>query len=521
MNRNYRQIAQDILTQIVGGEVVEQHNHVKGMPCKLGNSHVECIIEIEGVTKGSEHVFVKDQDYRMRGDSVEWIAGGKNPDDGSQFSVKYVFSGKSGITDLSPGSVVRTIVEAVSREIEYLYIQVNQAYLGGFLETASGSSLDLVVSVLGLSRKPPQPSNGFVTFGRNSESEVLAVNGEAVLYEEAIDYSLKKPLVKEIVKIDGVCNGADAVFENGVDYELAEKSVRWLPDGKKPDRGTVFHVDYSVYREIKIPKETNVATFSMRPEDVRVFTTTMEQCLALNREGKWEVDVPVACTTPGAEGNVLAGSVTVMPQPIGGVEYVINKADIASGLEAEGDDELRLRARHALEFAGKATLPSLESAIRSVEGVHSLLIEDRPQDLPGIVRVIVDGGDMDKILSVVNETRAAGVKVEVLRPKIVHISTSLTLRLEESVSASSASSEVEKEIRSYISSLDIGEDVLHARIIEAALRGNGVVDVRDVALTAQKVEGMPISSDMENIEISNEERAEPRNVNISVEGGIV
>jgi hypothetical protein len=42
--------------------------------------------------------------------------------------------------------------------------------------------------------------------------------------------------------------------------------------------------------------------------------------------------------------------------------------------------ELKERAKHALEFAGKQPA-SVESAIKSVEGVRSLLIEDMPDDI--------------------------------------------------------------------------------------------------------------------------------------------
>ena len=519
VKKTYREIAHDILAQIVGGEVSEQFGYSKNLPCKLANTPVARVNEIAGISNGIKKVFAKDTDYKLRGDSIEWNSRGEHPDEQSQFSVNYSFTRQSGITDLSPGSVVRTIVEAISREIEYLYIQMNQAYFSGFLGTANGDALDLVVSLLGISRKPPQPSTGYVTFGRTSESEIMPVTGEALLYEESTEYALKKPLVKEILKIEGTSGGSDVTFEKDVDYTLVGKNIRWLPEGKKPDVKTVFRVDYSVYREIQIQRGTRVATFSSRPEDIRFFTTTEDALLALTSEGKWEADVPVACTVPGRWGDVLSGSVTVMPQPVTGVEYVINKADVANGVEAEEDDELRQRAKHALEFAGKATYSSLESAIRSIEGVRSLLIEDLSQDTAGIVRVIVDGGDTERILKTIDETRAAGVKVEVFRPKIVYINVSLTLTLGTDVSSSLAGSEVDRKIRSYISSLEIGDGVLYSRIIEAALSVSGVVDVRNVIVAALRAEGLPVESEKENIEISNEERAEPRNMRIFVEGG--
>jgi uncharacterized phage protein gp47/JayE len=266
-----------------------------------------------------------------------------------------------------------------------------------------------------------------------------------------------------------------------------------------------------------IPKGTSVATFSLKPEETRLFTTTEETSLALIREGKWEAEVPVICTVPGRSGNVLAGTVVVMPQPVSGVEFIINKGDITNGVEAEEDYELRERAKHALEFAGKATYSSLESAIKSVEGVRSLLIEDMPDNVPGLVKVIVDGGSMDKIMRIIDDTRAAGIKVEVFRPKIVYINASLTLILEKDALPTVAATETEKRIRSYISTLGIGDDVLYSRLVESIVTLEGVWDVQDVRMTAHREDGSIVESEVENIEISIEERAEPRTINVSFE----
>jgi len=219
----------------------------------------------------------------------------------------------------------------------------------------------------------------------------------------------------------------------------------------------------------------------------------------------------------GRWGNVLAGTVTVMPKPVPGVEYVINKGDITNGVEAETDSELRERAKHALEFAGKATVSSLESAIRAVEGVRSLLIEDMPDEVAGIVKVIVDGGDTDEIMRVIGETRAAGIKVEFSRPRIVYINVSLTITLPKEILPTTAVTEVEKLVRSYISSLRIGDDVLYSKIIDAALSVRGVLDVTEVLITAHREGVEVVESERENIMISNEERAEPRIINVLFE----
>jgi phage-related baseplate assembly protein len=159
----------------------------------------------------------------------------------------------------------------------------------------------------------------------------------------------------------------------------------------------------------------------------------------------------------------------------------------------------------------------LESAIKSVEGVSSLLIEDMVDGVPGIVKVIVDGGKMEEIQSVIDNTRAAGIRVEVFRPKIVRISVSLMLILEKEAPASVIVGETEKRIRSYISSLGIGDDVLYSRLVESIVSPEGVWDVQNVRMAAHRPEGPIVESEHENLEISNEERAEPGKISVSFE----
>ena len=517
--KTYRQIAQDILTKICGGMVTEEWTFVRDQTTyRLENGPVTEIQRVAGIHRGvANKVFVKGSDYRLANDSIEWLCGGERPDDKTVFEVNSTIVRETGISDVHPGSVVRTIVEAISREIESLYLQMEQAYLSGFLGTATGKALDLVVAILGIERKPPQPSSGFVTFGRDTDPEILAVAGEVHVYDGSPSCLLSNPLVKEITKLEGICRGSPANFERNVDYELSRQSVVWLPAAKKPDAKTVFRVDYSAYRQIMVPSGMNAATFSLRPEETRLFTTVEERTLTQTSEGKWEVEVPVVASVAGRGGNVLAGAVVVMPQPILGVEYVINRGDITNGVEVEEDYELRERAKHALEFAGKATYTSLESAIRSVEGVRSLLIEDMPDNIAGIVKVIVDGGNIDQINRVIDDTRAAGIRVEIFRPAIVYVNVVLTLMVRKTADKAQVGVEAEKRIRSYVSSLGIGDDVLFSRLVESVVSIEGVWDVHDIMMNAYRPDGMVSESLGESVKISHEERAEPRTINISFE----
>ncbi len=516
--KEYRQIAKEILSQITGGTVSETLRFDKNNRVyKLHNVPITRIDAVNGTFEGAAKLFEKGIDYRLTADAIEWVSKTANPDDSTLFTVNYLFSINSGITDVNAGSVTRTIVEAISREIEYLYLEMEQAYFAGFLDTATGKALDLVVSILGIKRKPPQPSSGSVTFGRNTEPEIVPIAGEVHLYDNSLEYPITRQLIKGITKIEGIYKDKTIVFVPSEDFALFGRNLRWLPEGKKPDTKTVFRIDYEAYREIEIPKGTNVSAPSTKPEENTIFTTVEKALVTQTAPGKWEAEVPIVCTIAGQKGNVFAGTIVVMPQPIPGVEYVINKGDITNGVEAEEDNELRERAKHSLEFAGKATYSSLETAIESVEGVKSILIEDMPENVPGVVKAIIDGGDMEKIMRVIDDTRAAGIKVEVFRPEIVYINADLNLVLEKEVVPALAAAETEKRIRSYISSLGIGADVLCSRIVESVVSINGVWDVTDFTLTAQRADGSILEKRMENVDIENIERAEPRAVNISFE----
>src|SRR5207245_11627958 len=100
---------------------------------------------------------------------VVGLPGGSHPDEDTTFFVDYFRpDSRSPLTDLNVGSVTRTLAEAISRETTIVYQEVNEAYLGGFVDTAKGTALDLVVSILGLTRKTKAFAEGLVHLFRHS-----------------------------------------------------------------------------------------------------------------------------------------------------------------------------------------------------------------------------------------------------------------------------------------------------------------------------------------------------------------
>ena len=145
-------------------------------------------------------------------------------------------------------------------------------------------------------------------------------------------------------------------------------------------------------------------------------------------EGKWEENAKVISLSAGTEGNILPGTIKVMPSPVEGVDKVINRSNLAGGAGQEDDDSLRTRAKKILDVKGKATLESLRTALEGIDGIQTTpVLIDMPEDVQGVVRAIIDGGDEKEIEKVIEQTRAAGIKVEYSRPKMVLLDMDIVL----------------------------------------------------------------------------------------------
>lgn len=191
VDRPYPTIVQDVLTALTGGVTAEVHR-VDYDPARrplaipdivLARRPVRRISMVRGFVAGATPDDAPVPTLFSLND-YEVVANEADPDDvsrlrfrplaqrkpapGTDVTVNYYprTTDPTPLTDLNIGSVTRTIVEAVSRELAGLYAQLNIAYDSAFLETATGASLDRVVALLSYSRFRAGHSVGSVTFTR-------------------------------------------------------------------------------------------------------------------------------------------------------------------------------------------------------------------------------------------------------------------------------------------------------------------------------------------------------------------
>jgi hypothetical protein len=178
IERPYQEVVDDILVSLVGGVVnepiffdlksdsyplAEPAQAVRGITGRIAQESNGRIVTVaHSFQQGVDFLF--DPDLNL----VVWQEGATLPADETLFFVDYFrLNQSSPVTDINVGSVVRTLSEAVGREIATVYEQVNRAYLFGFIDTAEGKALDLVVSILGVTRKTKDFAIGLVTLFRD------------------------------------------------------------------------------------------------------------------------------------------------------------------------------------------------------------------------------------------------------------------------------------------------------------------------------------------------------------------
>lgn len=294
--------------------------------------------------------------------------------------------------DLRAHTAFYEFVETLAYETTLLWQTLEALYYSGYVEFASGDSLDALAALLGIARRPATEATGVVTFSRSAAGDI-----------------------------------------------------------------------------IQIPAGTRVATTTGI-----LFETTVLSAL----EGT-EVTVAVAAIDPGTAGNVGAGTITTIPNPISGVESVTNASPTSGGTDRETDSSLRYRT---ITFApvARATSYSIRAALLALDGVTDATVEE--DYTKSQIAVLVAGGDSDEIDNTIETYRAAGVLATWSPPTLVSVSVTGTADIRAGYDPATVLGAVESAVEMFLEGLGIGTDVAYSDLAESVLEVDGVARV--VSLTA-------------------------------------
>lgn len=231
-------------------------------------------------------------------------------------------------------------------------------------------------------------------------------------------------------------------------------------------------------------------------EPARSFETTVAKTL---RDGQTATTVPIRATAIGPTAVAQPGEISVLVRPIAGIASVTNPEGTAQGRAAETDDELRARAKQAIEQGGRATSAAIRSALLGVPGVRSVDLREDLRQEPGRVQLTVDCEEaaVGPVLAALEANRAAGIRFDhnLGAPEVVGGPAAVAVtvipaevRLWVSLSDPNASQEqaarilnaVRAAAANYLNGLTVAAPLATNKLVSLAMGVAGVADVAEL-----------------------------------------
>lgn len=189
--REYPAIVRDMLTTLTGGTVQESLVVPSGAellePLLLRDRPIRRVSHLAGTVVLGSEPNTTDIPYRFTSadfelvslsgvagefDAIRFRPSGRLPKPGSILTVNYypLETRPVPVTDLNVGSVARTLIETIAREMAMSYLHLEHVYKSAYLETAEGNALDKVVALVGVNRLAAGHPVVKVRFTRQSSS---------------------------------------------------------------------------------------------------------------------------------------------------------------------------------------------------------------------------------------------------------------------------------------------------------------------------------------------------------------
>ena len=283
--------------------------------------------------------------------------------------------------------------------------------------------------------------------------------------------------------------------------------------------------------------------FLAETEDGIQFTTTEEVTIVTGT-----AEAEIKAVEPGTTGNVPAGTITEIVNPIEGLDSITNAVGTEGGRNKETDAELRERYILSVSKGGASTIDSIRASLLDITSVRAALVienntmtvdgEDRPpKSFESYVLAPNNIETRGRVAQSIIESKAAGIEpygsesetVEDLagQEHTVGFTFATEVDIEVDVTATTnqeypvdGDERIVTEIVKYIggedadgavyAGLSMGDDVIYTRIIKACYKVPGL---DDVDVTINKV---GVAAGTDNIAITLIEVAETDNTKVTV-----
>jgi uncharacterized phage protein gp47/JayE len=191
------------------------------------------------------------------------------------------------------------------------------------------------------------------------------------------------------------------------------------------------------------------------------------------------IAVAAAAVTPGSAGNILAGTISLLLQPISGIDTATNGAAFVGGLDPESDAAFRVRFQAFIAALMKGTTTAYSYALTSLQsGLTFQILENTAPNLTaqlGFVTICLDDGTgnppsslIQAALAAVEAVRCAGITVGIIPPQIVSANIAMTLASTITANHAADVAAASNALQVYINALPVGSTLPFSRLSQVA-----------------------------------------------------
>lgn len=207
----------------------------------------------------------------------------------------------------------------------------------------------------------------------------------------------------------------------------------------------------------------------------------------------------VQAQVPGAQGNVLAGAVTLLASAIPGIDAVSNASPLAGGRDAETDAAARSRFQSFIDTRSRATARAIGFAVASVQQGLTYTLQENVDtsgaSRPGSFVVTVDDGSgapsaslLGSVYAAVDAVRPVGSLFAVQPPLIVPANVTMMLAAGAGSAAADVTSAVSTSLSNYIEALPIGALLSCSKLASIAYLTSSTIS----NVTSTTINGAPL-----------------------------
>lgn len=237
---------------------------------------------------------------------------------------------------------------------------------------------------------------------------------------------------------------------------------------------------FSISSELAVPLVIDGGTICLSGDGTAFETLADAMLLA----GSLYVDVEAQAVESGSQGNVAAGTITVMQTRPEGVETVTNPQRFAGGREQETDENYRNRILESYKGlnngANSAYYRELALSVDGIDGV-SVVPKINGAGSVGLLVTSNSGKVTTEVMNTLNtlleDRRELGIEVVVQEPEYVAVVVEGLIVPAEGYTTEAAQTAVETAISEYISGLKLGKILYRSALCYCAMATGAIDDI--------------------------------------------